>query len=195
MRREGFTLVELLIVIVIVLLLMTAGVALFNEMFHGQEVHSAADVVLQVVSETRESAAKEQCMYFVQFVNDTTVNRGVLRIYKDTDKSRTLDTAVDKVVPGGEHQLPKFCFFADSSVGIATKIYPDWMGVYPTGYVIFNPGYMGVQQSTFDTNYNLAAPALIGDVAVVMKGRPYQVGIDIDKAAGKVRRTEFLFKE
>jgi prepilin-type N-terminal cleavage/methylation domain-containing protein len=195
MRREAFTLIELLIVVIIVLLLMTAAVALFNEMFRGQEVRSAADMVLQAMSDARESAAKEQTMYFVRFYNDAALNRGVIQVYKDVDKNRALDTSVDKIPAGGEYQLPKFCFFADSSVGIASKLYPDWLGVYPTGYVIYCPGYTGVQQSTFDTNYNSPSPVLMGDVAIVVKGRPYQSGIDIDKAAGKVRRIEFLFKE
>jgi len=195
MSRRGFTLVELLIVIVVILILMTAAVALFNEMFRGQEVRTAADTVLQALADAREAAAKEQTMYFVEFTNNTTTNRGVLKVYKDIDKSRSLDTAVDTLAHGAEYQLPKFCFFADTAYGAPSKIFPDWLGVYPTGYVIFKPGYPGVQQSVFDANFNLAAPTLMGDVAVVVKDRPYQVGIDIDKAAGKVRRAEFLFKE
>jgi prepilin-type N-terminal cleavage/methylation domain-containing protein len=195
MSRRGFTLVELLIVIVVILILMTAAVALFNEMFRGQEVRTAADTVLQALADAREAAAKEQTMYFVEFTNNATTSRGVLKVYKDVDKSRSLDTAVDKLSPGGEYQLPKHCFFAEPAYSAPSKMFPDWLGVYPTGYVIYKPGYSGVQQSTFDANYNQAAPVLMGDVAVVVQNRPYQVGIDIDKAAGKVRRAEFLFKE
>lgn len=195
MSRRGFTLVELLIVIVVILILMTAAVALFNEMFRGQEVRTAADTILQALADARESAAKEQTMYFVEFTNDTASNRGRIKVYKDTDKSRSLSAPPDTLAPGGEYQLPKFCYFAEPTYGAPTKIFPDWVGVYPTGYVIFKPGYTGVQQSAFDANFNSATPSLMGDVAVVVKDRPYQAAVDIDKAAGRVRRAEFIFKE
>jgi prepilin-type N-terminal cleavage/methylation domain-containing protein len=195
MSRRGFTLIELIVVIVIILILMTAAVALFNEMFRGQEVRTAADTVVQAVADARESAAKEGIMFFVVFSNDTTINRGIMKIYRDTDKNKAFDAAFDALTPGGEYQLPKHCYFAETQFGAPAKIYPDWLGINPTGYVIFKPGYSGTQRSTFDSNYNLAAPVLMGDVAVVVKNRPYQMGLDIDKAAGKVRRTEFIFKE
>jgi prepilin-type N-terminal cleavage/methylation domain-containing protein len=195
MRRSGFTLIELLIVMIIILLLMTAAVALFNEMFRGQEVRSAGEIIVQAVSDARELAAKEQTIYFVRFYNNPAKNSGVIEVYKDSDKNRQLDPAVDKLAPGGTYTLPKFCFFADTTVGIGAKIYPDWAGIYPTGYLVYSPGYTGVQRTAFDANFNSPNPTLMGDVAVVVKGRPYQMGLDIDTAAGKVRRTEFLFKE
>jgi prepilin-type N-terminal cleavage/methylation domain-containing protein len=186
-RNGGWTLIEMLIVMIIICLLLTGLVALFNEMFRGQTVREGARLLSQGLADARQLAATQRTYHTVRLINQS--DGGVLEIYEDTNNNRSYD-ANDKLVPGGRIFLPPHCYFLD-----APKVYPDWVCFSPTGGCKYSPGYAGVERSDFDNNANLSNPLIQGDVVLEVRGRPYKMLIDIDRVTGKVRRQEFLFNE
>jgi type II secretory pathway pseudopilin PulG len=185
--RGGWSLVELLIVMIIVVLLMTAMVALFNEMFRGQGVREGGRVFMTALSDARQLAATKRVDHILRLYNQT--DGGVIEIYEDTNGNKVYDSG-DKLIEGGKTYLPQHCFFMDSP-----KLYPDWILLANTGTCKYAPGFSGVERNEFDANANLSKPQLVADVALWIKGRPYKLLMDIDKVTGKVRRQEFLFDE
>lgn len=195
-RSDGFTLIELLVVMIIALMLMFMATMMFNEMFRGQEVRTAGRLVEQALADARQHAAQTGRPHFVLFSNTITPDRGTLQIFADTNRSRAYEAGSDQLVPAGQLDLPKFCFFAEPGYGsgISSKFYPDMITLFSTGYARYTPAAYGVQRSGFDNNFNLASPSLMGDVVIVVKNKPHTMCLDIDPVAGKVRRQEYLFR-
>ena len=199
-RRTGFTLIEMLIVIMIILILLTMTVALFNTWFRGQGVRRGAITLSQALAQTKMRAAELHKHHFLIF---SQVNRAQLDplatlwtdqwfeihqdmnldgIYQGDFDPRT-DGDADPAIDGHEIRLSKFvyCDFA-----------PQWIGVSPSGYMWFSGGFNEVQASSFDAVMNGPNPNAIGDVIIRVKGRAYAMCVDFDRAIGKVRRQFFL---
>ncbi|HLG42099.1 MAG TPA: type II secretion system protein [Planctomycetota bacterium] len=190
--RRGFTLIELLVVMIIALMLMFMALMMFNEMFRGQEVRTAGRLVEQAMSDARQLSAEKGTQFYVRLSNSITPDRGTVQTFADTNRSGAYEVGTDQLVPGGQTDLPKFCFFGDTTNGLATKMYPDMITLVPTGYARYTPAAYGVQRGNFDSNFNLASPSIMGDIVVVVKGKPHKLCLDIDTMAGKVRRQEYL---
>jgi type II secretory pathway pseudopilin PulG len=192
-RREGgFTLVELFVVMIIVLMLMFMAVMMFNEMFRGQEARTAGRIVEHAIADARTWAATTGKPHLVVFSNTKTADRGTVEVFQDVDRSGSYSAGTDKATAGGRQELPKFCFFGDASNGAGAKAYPDYIVVYPTGFARLAPVGYGVQRSAFDANFNQTNPSLMGDVVIVVKNKAHRMCLDIDPSAGKVRRQEYL---
>lgn len=185
--HRGWTLVEMLIVMCIVVLLLTAMIALFNEMFRGQTVREGARLLSQGLADARQLAAMQRTYHSIRFTNQP--DGGILEIFEDTNGNRVYDPN-DKLVQGGRIFLPPHVYFMDSP-----KVFPDWITFSPTGGCRYAPGFVGVERTQFDTNANLPSPLVQGDIVLSCKGRPYKMLVDIDKVTGKVRRQEFLYNE
>ncbi len=185
-KRAGFTLIEMLVVIVIIVLLAGSSVAMFFLMFRGQGIRQGAMVVIQSVARAKQLSANQRVVHFLVLGNSA--DRGWLQIHKDANgdgqyqgdfDSATLDP--DPAIEGDAIQLPKFCSFEKK---------PDWIGFNPSGYIVFPAGFVEVQAGNFDGN--LAAGQESGDIILRADGETMKLCIDLDRAAGKVRRHEFL---
>jgi len=190
--KRGFTLIELLVVMIIALMLMFMALMMFNEMFRGQEVRTAGRLVEQALADGRQLSAEKGTQFYVRFSNAITADRGTIQIFADTNRSGGYESGTDQLVPGGQIDLPKFCYFGDTAYGLASKMYPDMVTLVPTGYAKYTPAAYGVQRGPFDANFNLASPSILGDIVLVVKSKPHKLCLDIDTMAGKVRRQEYL---
>jgi prepilin-type N-terminal cleavage/methylation domain-containing protein len=187
-RDQGFTLLELLIVIIIIVLLTTMSVALLSVFFRGQGARQGAMVVMQVLAQTKQEAAKTRKVHYVVFSKKG--DDGWMEIHKDMDNNgiyngdqdpKTIDP--DPVIPDGYVELPKNVTFDYS---------PTWLSISPSGYCGFNPGFKEIQASTFDKVMNGPKPTPVGDVILRVMNKPFVMCLDIDRASGKIRRSFFI---
>src|SRR5213075_3250302 len=84
-REKGFTLIELLIVIIIIVLMATMAVALLSVFFRGQGARQGAMVVMQVLAQAKQEAAKTHHYHFVVFSKANT--EGWMEIHRDMDQN------------------------------------------------------------------------------------------------------------
>ena len=187
-KRAGFTLIEMLVVIVIIVLLASSSVAMFFLMFRGQGVRQGAAIVIQAIARGKQLSANQRVIHFVVMGNDP--DGGWLQVHIDANGDGKFQGDNDHSTPDPDPavemdliQLPKFCEFEKK---------PDWMGFNPSGYIVFPSGFPEVQAGTFDGMMASGAPTAIGDIILRAKGEQMKLCIDLDRAAGKVRRHEFL---
>ncbi len=195
--RAGFTLLEMLVVIIIVVIMASVSVALLNVFFRGQGVRRGAMLVTNAVAQAKQKAAEKHRYFFLVF-SPTGGGTGPEKegwmeihedknedgIYQGDDKPGTVDA--DPAVEGGKVDLPKHVVFDTS---------PSWIAFSPSGYCHFNPGFKEIQASSFDKVMNGSNPTPVGDVILRISGRGFVMCIDLDKAAGKVRRFFFINEE
>src|SRR5579862_3631665 len=84
-REKGFTLIELLIVIIIIVLMATMAVALLSVFFRGQGARQGAMVVMQVLAQAKQAAAKTHRYHFVVFSKPG--EDGWMEIHRDMDNN------------------------------------------------------------------------------------------------------------
>jgi len=180
----GFTILELLIVMIIAILLMTMAVALFNVMMRGQGVRMAGQLLAQTMYSAQGEALNKRSNVILELTNET--DGGKLRILIDKDGNKAPSTG-DEEIEGGTAYLPKHVEFFQG--------FPAYIVFNPTGACSFPPGHTQVQRNQFDTNFNRANPNLMGDVIIWAPGKEHRFCLDIDAYAGKVRRMEYLWVE
>jgi len=190
-RQAGFTLIELLIVIIIIVLMATLSVALLSVFFRGQGARQGAMVVMQVLAQTKQEAAKTRHCHFVVF--SKAGEDGWMEIHRDMDNNgiyngdqnpKTLDP--DPTIEDGLVELPRNVTFEYS---------PQWLAISPSGYCSFNPGFKEIQASTFDKVKNGPNPKPVGDIILRVMNKPFVMCLDLDRASGKIRRDMFLNEE
>ncbi len=195
-RRGGFTLVEMLVVIIIITILTGTTVMLANNIMRGQAVRQAAMIVKQGVAQAKQMAAATRRVHFLVF--SPTGQEGWLEIHADSngsgdyqgDQDPKTDSDQDRMVQGHRIDLPQFVVF---------EVAPAWIAFQPSGYITMHDSGGGlfpeVQASSFDAIMNGSDPRVVGDVVIAMLNRPYKQCMDLDRAAGKVRRDFFLARE
>jgi prepilin-type N-terminal cleavage/methylation domain-containing protein len=190
-RRGGFTLLEMLVVIIIIAILAGTSVMLMNSFFRGQGVRKGAMIVTQAVAEAKQMAAKTHRTVFLVFSPAKT--EGWMEIHTDFNEDGIYqgdqkDTSVDPdpAIDRTKIELPKFVQFEKS---------PVWIGFTPSGYVIFNGGFVEMQASSFDAIMNGSNPTAVGDVVLMLQNRGFKMCLDLDRASGKIRRSFFLNQE
>ena len=189
-RKGGFTLIEMLIVIIIIVILAGVSVALLGMFFRGQGVRQGAAIVSQVIAEAKQAAAKTHRVHFVVF--SKTKTEAWLEIHTDNilnpdgiyqGDQDPMSTDADPALDPGRIDLPKHVQFEYS---------PTWIGFTPSGYCYFSSGFKEIQASTFDAVMNGGSPNPVGDMIIKIDQQPYFMCMDLDRASGKIRRYFFL---
>ena len=184
--------VEVILVTVVLAILLTATISLFNTWFRGQGVRRGAIILSQALAQAKMRAAELHKHHFLVFSPPNAAeDQHWLEIHQDMnldgvyqgDHDPATDTDPDKPIDGNIILFPKFVYF---------DLAPQWIGVSPSGYMWFSGGFNEVQASSFDAVMNGPNPNAIGDVIIRVKGRDYAMCVDFDRAIGKIRRQFFL---
>ncbi|MBI2931041.1 MAG: prepilin-type N-terminal cleavage/methylation domain-containing protein [Planctomycetes bacterium] len=189
MKQRGFTLIEMLVVIVIIVILVGASVAMINVFFRGQGVRQGALIVTQAIAQAKQLAADKRSVHFVVFENKP--DGGEMRIYQDT-------SAPFKEFTLGDTEIEQRPIGLSKHVRFRGPFCPAWLGVEPSGYVIFSPGsisgggFMEVHASWFEGQLRADPPVLAGDIVLEMASQRYFMCMDVDRAGGKIRRSHFV---
>jgi prepilin-type N-terminal cleavage/methylation domain-containing protein len=179
--RSGFTLIEMLIVIVIIVILAGVSVALLGVFLRGQGVRQGAAMVSQALAQCKQEAARKHHPCILVFSGSGQDAR--LELHEDRTLSGVYRPDADHPPIGERILLPKHVLVDQS---------PAWVVVSPSGYMTFSPGFPPVQASSFDANMNGPTPSALGDVVLGLGDQAYKVCINFDRASGKVRRSFFL---
>lgn len=175
-RAAGFTLMEMLVVVIIVVLLAGVTVALMGQFLRGQGIRSAANLVSASVMQTKQSSAETRLLHFLKFENQPD-GVGLMKTLEDTNGNKLPDTG-DREVDSKPLTLPKGVYF---------KQCPDWIAINPSGYTT---GFLDVAASTFEAAIRENREA--GEIILAIRGQSYIVCMDIDPSAGKIRKWHFL---
>lgn len=181
--KAGFTLLELLIVIIIICILTALMLVMSGVFMRGQTVRQGSMVMMQAVARTKQFSADKRCMHFLVFENAP--DGGRVWIYRDANANNQYDAGVDQLAETGATNLPR-------NVDFEPPYMPQWMGFNPSGYVIYNPGFAEVQAGTFDGAMAASSPTVTGDIVIKVRNQNIRMCMDVDKAAGKIRRHQFL---
>ncbi|KAF0245306.1 MAG: hypothetical protein FD180_1711 [Planctomycetota bacterium] len=203
MRKSngGFSMVEMLVVVTIILVLVTGSISILGVFMRGQGIKQAGRVISGQFMNARQKSSSEKCVYFLVFDS----SKQVLRLYRDNDPDgptgpktydRTLITSgVDKdIQEGDEHPLPKNvqigCNQAWASISskCLTSTAPFnvpgstfWISFYPDGTLV-----LPAAEKTYDPDV-----ALTSDLILVQDGQTSKLYIDINPASGKIRKQAF----
>lgn len=178
-REGGFTLFEMLIVIMIIVLVAGTSIATLNTFFRGQEVKQGAGLVSQAFTRCKQLASTERRVHFMVF--DNVGDAGRIQTFVDANSNHVYDPKTDKEIPGAPVDLPRFVKFAES---------PKWIGIEPNGYCVFNAGFREVSSGDFEGE--IAAGRPVGDIILQLEGRPYKMCMDVERASGKLRKSHFF---
>lgn len=204
MRRiqGGFTMIEMLVVITIILVLVTGSISVLGVFMRGQGLKQAGHIVNGQFMNARQRATSEKCVYFLLF----DPQKQVMRLYRDVDPDRPGGPkAFDRVLvlagpdadvqEGEEHPLPNHVEFAcnqawaagiDSKSILSSKPFSSggaafWVGFYPDGTCV-----LPASELPYDPDKNASA-----DIILVQSGQTARVYLDINTASGKVRKQAF----
>jgi len=179
--RPGFTLIELMIVIIIIVIMAGMSVALLSSFFRGQDARQGAAIISQAAALCKQEAASRHRVAFLVF--SAKGQEAWVEIHDDTPLSGQYQPDASHPLIGERILLPKYTTFDRS---------PDWIGFYPSGYLKFSAGFPPMSASGFDTLMNGPAPPPVGDVVIGLQNQPFKMCLNFDPASGKVRRSFFL---
>ncbi|MFN3486916.1 MAG: prepilin-type N-terminal cleavage/methylation domain-containing protein [Planctomycetota bacterium] len=188
--RGGFTLFELLVVIIIITILAGSSIMLLNVFFRGQGVRQGAAIVSQVIAQAKQQAARTHQAVFLVF--SPPGQDAWLEIHTDANEDgvyqgdQKVETKDPDPADGPRVDLPKFVTF---------EYAPVWIGFAPSGYMTFSSGFSEIQASMFDAIMAGSSPRAVGDVVLRQQNQKVYMCIDLDRASGRARRAQFLNQE
>ncbi|MBI2900645.1 MAG: prepilin-type N-terminal cleavage/methylation domain-containing protein [Planctomycetes bacterium] len=186
-RSRGFTLLELLVVIIIIVILASVAIVMASMFLRGQGVRQSAMTIRQTFARARQLAVTQRVIHWVTFYKIAGTNNAGMRLYRDNGDGVLTGwpTPSDPLVENDPIELPRH---VDYHLNVS------YVGFTPSGTALFPPAYSEVQASSFDAQMAASNPNLIGDVVVKTTDNKYYMCMDIDRAAGKVRRDQFVAK-
>lgn len=200
-KNSGFSMVEMLVVVSIILVMVTGSISVLSVFMRGQGIKQSGKVIGGQFMNARQRATSEKVVYFL--VLDT--SKQVMRLYKDTDPDgptlpKTFDrllvlTGADKDTQvGDEHPLPKNVEFACNQAWstIAAK---SLLSTTPydvpgsTFYISFYPDgtcVLPVADKAYDPDGVATA-----DLILIQNGQTNKLFVDINPASGKIRKQAY----
>jgi prepilin-type N-terminal cleavage/methylation domain-containing protein len=201
--KSGFSMIELLVVVTIILVLVTGSISIMSVFMRGQGIKQSGRVIQGQFMNARQKATSEKTVYYLVF--DT--QKQVMRMYRDVDPDgptapKTYDrlfqlTGVDKdQLEGDEHPLPNRIEFGCAQTwvvpSIATKCMTStapfniagssfWISFYPDGTCV-----LPAAEKTYDPDTGGTA-----DLILVQNGQTNKLFMDLNPASGKVRKQAY----
>lgn len=176
-KTRGFSLVEMMVVVMIILVLVTGSISILSVFMRGQGIKQAGRLVGAQFMQARQRSTSEKIVYFL--VLDGT--RHTMKLYKDTNLSRNLEIGTDEQV-GEEHPLTKSVEFETGVAGMMASAPPVYIRFYPDGSLI-----LPVPEITYAPD----APLPTADLILMQPGQTHKVYLDISPAAGKIRKQAY----
>jgi prepilin-type N-terminal cleavage/methylation domain-containing protein len=185
---SGFTLFEMLVVIMIIVIVAGGAVAMLNMFFRGQGIRQAAVLVSGCFTHAKELSATQRKVHFLVFENDTKAGLAWVRICADGNGNHQFDRVeIDKPIDADKLYLPHGVFFQ-----IPAQNWIGWVGVEPNGYCVFRPGYREISAGEFEGDIAADPPVVTGDIVLEMQGQPFKMCLDVERCAGKIRKCHFI---
>jgi len=178
--RAGFTLLEMMVVIIIITLLTGAAVAGLSLFLRDEGPRQAGAIVSQTFAQAKQLSAETRVLHFIKFENHPG-GYGRMTVHKDINGNQFLD-ASDEHLATRDVVLPK-------GVTFDPKKMPSqgFVGIAPSGYTT---GYVDIPSSTYEKK--MRDLVVDGDIVLRTKGDTVALCIDVDPAAGKVRKFRLI---
>lgn len=177
-HNRGFSLVEMMVVVVIILVLVTGSISILSVFMRGQGIKQAGRLVNAQFMQARQRSTAEKIVYFLQLDG----SRHTMKLYKDTNLNRTLEIGTDEAV-GEEHPLTKSIEFETSVAGsMMASASPVYIRFYPDGSCI-----LPVAEIPYAPDAGLPT----ADLVLMQPGQTHKVYIDINPASGKLRKQAY----
>lgn len=169
-RARGFTIVEMLVVVTIILAMTAASVSILSVFLRGQKLKQAGKILGAQFLQARQRASSEKSVHFLQI--DTV--RKSMTLFRDSNATHVFDAGDERVAD--EHPLPNgvefetIQGFVSSAPVVTVTFFPDGALKLPASEVAFDPD--GGK----------------ADVVLVQPGQTHRLFLDVSTGAGKVHR-------
>lgn len=173
----GFTLVELLVVITIMMVVMAIAIPVMNSM-SGNPIKNSAQIVKAVFMRTGQYASTQGAMYFISFDRVSSS----MSIYEDANEDNQFKKSDDKQV-GESVVLPKGVIFSDKAP--LFKSDDIFVGFKSNGSLVLPEG---VSDLSLGQN-----PDEESDIILEQNGNPGKMYLDFTITTGRIIRT--VYKE
>lgn len=174
-RRSGFTLVELLMVITIVMILLSVTIVFIGSM-SGNAVKSSARIVQSVFMRTAQYATTQRTMFFIVFDMD----KSFMSVYEDADEDNQFDKSKDALV-GEMVSLSKGVFFSGRPPLFQAA--QPFIGFKSNGSLVLPEG---VPDLSLGDN-----PADEADIILEQKNKPGKMYLDFTVMTGRIVRSVY----
>ncbi|MDI6732552.1 MAG: prepilin-type N-terminal cleavage/methylation domain-containing protein [Planctomycetota bacterium] len=169
-RRNGFTLIELIVVISIVIVVLSMSVSFLGTLRQDAVKHSA-QIVKATFMRTSQLASSQRRMHFILFDKA----KAFMSIYEDTDEDNEFKRPIDKQV-GETIALSKGVFFSDK-----TSLFQR-----AESFVTFNSnGSISLPVGVTDAPLD---PPEEADIIIEQKDRRGKMYLDFSITTGQIRR-------
>lgn len=178
-KNGGFSLVEMMVVVMIILVLVTGSISILSVFMRGQGIKQAGRLVNAQFMQARQRATSEKIVYFL-YLDGT---RHTMKLYRDTNLSRSLELATDEMV-GDEHPLTKSIEFLTGTPGslMGLPAGATYIRFYPDGSCIL---------PVAETPYAPDGGVPTADLILHQPGQTHKVYLDINPASGKIRKQAY----
>ena len=201
--RNGFTLIEITIVMLIIGIFMTVSFTVFYKMFQTSPLENAKNIVESALSVASSTSTSRHVICFIKLKN-LTDGKGVMEVYEDFNEDGMLNENMgesrgDRLVEDGTFSLPNDVLFYKSIIKDKkmTMGFPEMIAVYPDAHCEFQGEFSPIERSFYRKNFNpeRGQRLLISDIILSTSNGKYYSCLDIDPASSGIVGSEFVKTE
>jgi prepilin-type N-terminal cleavage/methylation domain-containing protein len=186
---NGFTLIELMIVVVIIMIMLGLSTALLAVFRRGQAVKRAANIVSLAFRQAQIRATATRQIHFLVFKTDPNSDNFV-RLVRDLDADKefdgTADHPDDEAIEGGISFLPPQAVFdLNSDCSPLMRRDPAWLGFNPDSSLLLAGG------ASDDLLFRPPPSGHTADIIIRQRGGRYRTYLDFVQTRGKIRAWVF----